>query len=74
MVLPGACAARGLTGFRMLDCAFGALAKMAPDRVCAASDGGNIGVAVGGYRADRSPGDELTPAQLVAVGRLQLLL
>ena len=55
MQLPGACAARGLTGFRMLDCAFGALARMAPDRVCAASDGGNIGVSVGGYRADRSP-------------------
>ena len=55
MALPGACAARGLTGFRMLDCAFGALAKMAPDKVCAASDGGNIGVSVGGYRADRSP-------------------
>ena len=53
--LPGACAARGLTGFRMLDCAFGALAKMAPDRVCAASDGGNVGLSVGGYRADRTP-------------------
>ena len=26
MVLPGACAARGLTGFRMVDCMFGALA------------------------------------------------
>ena len=37
MELPGACAARGLTGFRMLDCAFGALAKMAPEKVCAAS-------------------------------------
>ena len=55
MELPAACAARGLTGFRMLDCAFGALAKMAPESVCAASDGGNIGVSVGGYRADRSP-------------------
>ena len=55
MELPGACAARGLTGFRMLDCAFGALAKMAPDRVCAASDGGNVGLSVGGYRADRTP-------------------
>ena len=55
MVHPGACAARGLTGFRMLDCAYGALAKMAPDRVCAASDGGNIGVSVGGYREDRTP-------------------
>ena len=55
MVLPGSCAARGLTGFRMLDCAFGALAQLAPDRVCAASDGGNIGLSVGGYRADRTP-------------------
>ncbi|MCH8000868.1 MAG: hydantoinase B/oxoprolinase family protein, partial [Proteobacteria bacterium] len=37
-VLPAACAARGLTGFRMLDCAFGAVAMWLPDRVCAASD------------------------------------
>ena len=35
MVLPGACAARGLTGFRMVDCMFGALAKMLPDQVFA---------------------------------------
>ncbi len=53
-VMPAATAARALTGFRQLDCCFGALAKMVPDRSCAASDGGNIGVAVGGYRADRS--------------------
>jgi N-methylhydantoinase B len=55
MVLPGACAARGLTGFRMVDCMFGALAKMLPDRVFAASDGGNTGVSIGGYHANRSP-------------------
>ncbi len=55
MVLPGACAARGLTGFRMVDCMFGALAKMLPDQVFAASDGGNTGVSIGGYHADRSP-------------------
>ena len=55
MVLPGACAARGLTGFRMVDCAFGALAMMLPDKVCAASDGGNTGVSIGGYDADRKP-------------------
>jgi N-methylhydantoinase B len=54
-VLPAACAARGLTGFRMVDCMFGALAKMVPDQVCAASDGGNSGVSVGGYDADRKP-------------------
>src|SRR6202521_4193286 len=54
-VLPASCAARGLTGFRMVDCMFGALAKMLPDRVFAASDGGNTGVSIGGYHADRSP-------------------
>ena len=54
-VLPAACAARGLTGFRMVDCMFGALAKMLPDRVCAASDGGNSGVSIGGYDAERNP-------------------
>jgi N-methylhydantoinase B len=51
-VPPAATAARGLTGFRQVDCAFGALAKMVPDRVFAASDGGNICVSLGGYRSD----------------------
>src|SRR5262249_47303265 len=55
MVLPGACAARGLTRFRMVDCLFGALAKMLPNQVFAASDGGNTGVSIGGYLPDRSP-------------------
>jgi len=54
-VLPAACAARGLTGFRMVDCMLGALAKMMPDKVCAASDGGNSGVSIGGYDDDRKP-------------------
>ena len=54
-VLPAACAARGLTGFRMTDCMFGALAMMLPDRVKAAGDGGNTGVSIGGYYADRTP-------------------
>ena len=54
-VLPAACAARGLTGFRMVDCAFGALAMMLPDRVCAASDGGNTCITIGGYTAKREP-------------------
>src|SRR6266850_51144 len=54
-VLPAACAARGLTGFRMVDCMFGALAKMLPDQVFAASDGGNTGVSIGGYHNDRTP-------------------
>ena len=55
VVLPGATAARGLTGFRMVDCCFGALAMMVPDRVFAASDGGNTGISIGGYDADRRP-------------------
>jgi N-methylhydantoinase B len=54
-VLPAACAARGLTGFRMVDCCFGALAKMVPDQVSAASDGGNTGISIGGYDAERKP-------------------
>lgn len=54
-VLPAACAARGLTGFRMVDCAFGCLAMMLPDRVFAASDGGNTGISIGGYDAARQP-------------------
>ena len=55
MVLPGACAARGLTGFRMVDCCFGALAMMLPDQVFAASDGGNTGISIGGYDSHRNP-------------------
>ena len=54
-VLPAACAARGLTGFRMVDCMFGALAKMLPDKVMAAADGGNTGISIGGYDAERKP-------------------
>ncbi len=54
-VLPAACAARGLTGFRMTDCMFGALAMMLPDRVKAAGDGGNTGISIGGYYANRKP-------------------
>ena len=54
-VPPAACAARGLTGFRMVDCAFGALAMMLPGKVFAASDGGNTGITIGGYDAAREP-------------------
>ena len=54
-VLPAACAARGLTGFRMVDCMFGALAMMLPGKVPAAGDGGNTGISIGGYDARRKP-------------------
>ena len=52
---PAACAARGLTGFRGTDCAFGALALLYPDRVFAASEGGNTGITIGGTDAERKP-------------------
>ena len=54
-VMPAACAARGLTGFRMADCAFGAMAKLAPGRVFACGDGGNTNVSIGGWTAERKP-------------------
>jgi N-methylhydantoinase B len=54
-VLPAACAARGLTGFRMTDCCFGALAMMLKEKVMAAGDGGNTGISIGGYDAERRP-------------------
>jgi N-methylhydantoinase B len=37
---PAACAARGVTGFRVIDTVFGALAQAVPDRVRAAGEGG----------------------------------
>ncbi|PZX10659.1 N-methylhydantoinase B [Palleronia aestuarii] len=54
-VMPAACAARGLTGFRMADCAFGAMARLAPGRVMACGDGGNTNVSIGGWTRDRKP-------------------
>lgn len=53
-VLPAATGTRGLTGFRVLDAVYGALAPAVPDRVMAASDGGLSLVTVGGRR----PGGE----------------
>ncbi len=54
-VLPAACAARGLTGFRCADAAFGALALLYPQLVFAASEGGNTGITIGGYDRERKP-------------------
>ena len=53
--LPAACAARALTGYRVVDAMFGALAQIVPDRVPAAGEGGNTVVCLGGYRDDGSP-------------------
>jgi N-methylhydantoinase B len=38
---PAACGARGITGFRMIDCMFGALAEALPERVAADGSGGS---------------------------------
>ena len=54
-VMPAPCAARALTGYRIVDAMFGALAQIVPDRVPAAGEGGNTVVCIGGYRPDRSP-------------------
>ena len=50
--LPGACAARALTGYRMLDVMLGALAQALPDRVPAAGEGGNTVLSIGGLDAN----------------------
>ena len=52
---PAAVAARGLTGFRLYDTLFGAFARMLPDAVFAAGEGGNTGVSIGGHNATRGP-------------------
>lgn len=54
-VMPGPVAARALTGYRVMDAMFGALAQIVPDRVPAAGEGGNTVVAIGGYKTDRTP-------------------
>ena len=48
-VSPAACGARGITGFRMIDCLFGALAQALPDKVPADGCGGSTLPAFGGY-------------------------
>ena len=50
--LPGACNARAIVGFRMLDALFGAFAQAVPARVPAAGEGGVSFPAIGGYHND----------------------
>ncbi len=54
-VLPGACGARGITGFRIMDAVLGALAQAVPDRVPADGEGGNSIVSIGGYEESFRP-------------------
>lgn len=46
---PAGVAARGVIGYRVIECIFGALASAMPDRVPAAGDGGTSGLRFGGY-------------------------
>ncbi|MCE3250550.1 MAG: hyuB, partial [Geminicoccaceae bacterium] len=46
---PGPCGARGITGYRMIDCMFGALAQALPDRVTADGSGGSTLPTIAGY-------------------------
>ena len=48
-VLPAACGARGVIGYRVYDAIMGALAPLVPDRVLAAGEGGPTLIAWGGY-------------------------
>jgi len=52
--MPAAVAARALTGYRVVDAVLGTLAKIAPERVMAAGEGGNTVICIGGYERDSS--------------------
>ena len=54
-VMPGACAARALTGYRVFDTMLGALAQIVPSRVPAAGEGGNSVICISGLRSNRKP-------------------
>ena len=49
-VFPGACGARGITGYRMIDCLMGALSQAVPDKVIADTTGGSTLPTIAGYR------------------------
>ena len=46
---PGPCGVKGITGFRMIDCLFGALAQAVPDKVSADNSGGATLPTIAGY-------------------------
>jgi len=52
---PAPVAARALTGYRVVDAMFGALAQIVPERMPAAGEGGNTVVCIGGYDERRVP-------------------
>jgi len=52
-VLPAACAARGVMGYRVFDAIMGALWQVVPERVVAGGEGGPTLFSVGGYHQGR---------------------
>jgi N-methylhydantoinase B len=53
-VYPAPCGARGITGYRIVDCVFGALAKAVPDKVAADGTGGSTLPSFGGWDQSRN--------------------
>jgi N-methylhydantoinase B len=53
-VLPGACGARGVVGYRLYDALMGVLAQVVPEKVIAPGEGGPSLFSIGGY-VDRRP-------------------
>ena len=51
---PAACGARGITGFRMMDCIMGALAQALPARIPADGSGGSTIPTIGGIHQGRA--------------------
>ena len=49
-LFPAPCGARGITGYRMIDCLFGALAQAVPDRITADNNGGSTLPTIAGYQ------------------------
>ncbi|NDG47846.1 MAG: hydantoinase B/oxoprolinase family protein [Rhodospirillales bacterium] len=54
-IAPAPVAARALTGYRVMDTMFGALAQIVPDIIPAAGEGGNTVVCLGGRHPDNRP-------------------
>jgi N-methylhydantoinase B len=50
---PAPCGARGITGYRMVDCIFGALAQAVPDKVAADGAGGSTLPSFGGWNGNK---------------------
>jgi N-methylhydantoinase B len=49
-LFPAPCGARGITGYRIIDCLFGALSKAVPERVTADNNGGSTLPTIAGYQ------------------------